>query len=433
MGKSKKRNRSRSTSGERKLKKRIEKLEKELKEEKYFHKHRPRSRRRNSSSSSHSRSRSPIRGATTFETDKKKGEVRHRSRRHSGSGSNLSPKSCTSSTFRRLSVDRRLNSPARARFSRDRDLHSTASTSGIRYALTESNINLDRQTEDDILSLHDTGLEEVAIETDLPENILQILGDDPNLTKKHSFVLHDAIQSRWSHILCHGLDKESKITLLARHNVPENCPLLEPPKINPEIVPILSQAYLKRDTCHAHYQEQIAKGLSALGKAINPVLENTQNASSSSEDSLLPSLIDAGRILADLFRSISSTRRTLITQTVNKGVKDIIEKTTPGEFLFGPNLGEKIQTAKSLERAGRDLRPPTSAFPQAASFSEGRGGASRPYHLASQRTTQSLGRRPQHYSRAPNLNIHRPAHPRRVMRPAKGQTPRRSQQSRFKR
>lgn len=84
-----------------------------------------------------------------------------------------------------------------------------------------------------------------------------------------------------------------------------------------------------------------------------------QNKPDIKED-ILPHLVDAGLILTNLFFEISVTRRNLITQTRSKSVRDTAIKTTPGEYLFGSDFGEKIKVAKGLERVAENLRPSTN-------------------------------------------------------------------------
>nr|CAI5822368.1 unnamed protein product [Callosobruchus analis] len=138
--------------------------------------------------------------------------------------------------------------------------------------------------------------------------------------------------------------------LTVRHNIPHNCNLLSAPKINLEVEPALTQAYLNRDNCYRRFQDHLGKGLSALGKGINSLLELSTNKECNQASDILPHLVDAGRILTGLFHDISITRRNLITNTFSRTVKVTAETTQPDEFLFGREFGEKVKTAQNLEK-----------------------------------------------------------------------------------
>nr|CAH7743070.1 unnamed protein product [Callosobruchus chinensis] len=134
---------------------------------------------------------------------------------------------------------------------------------------------------------------------DLPSTVLAILGDDPSAAKPGSYRLHKAVCTRWEHILTNGVGKENLLELHARHAIPDSCPLLSPPKINPEIQLALTPAYITRDHCHQRFQNQVSRGLLALGKDMNTLLEPSADASAICPNEVLPHLVDAGRIFTD--------------------------------------------------------------------------------------------------------------------------------------
>lgn len=141
----------------------------------------------------------------------------------------------------------------------------------------------------------------------LPDDVIQILGEYPNSATMAAFNFHPALCSRWGHIIVHGLEKEERQKVLARHSVPDNMPTLTPPSVNPEVLPILSSLHAKRDASHVAIQDQLARGLSALGRATGITLESPTIPKLFSE-ALLSNLTDAGRTLADLTNLILLTR-----------------------------------------------------------------------------------------------------------------------------
>lgn len=194
-------------------------------------------------------------------------------------------------------------------------------------------------------------------DVDLPTEVLNLIGEDPDGTKVNGYTLHQALTARWSKILSSGLSKEKKEQLIAKCCVPDNCKTLIPPLVNKEIVPCLSGAYIKRDSCYVNFQDQLGRGLASLGKGIDAVLEKGQDISPNLREKILPSLTEAGQIFSNLFFDISQTRRTLILPMLSKSVKEVVETSVPGEYLFGDGLAEKVKEAKILEKTAKDLRP----------------------------------------------------------------------------
>ncbi|KAJ8909370.1 hypothetical protein NQ315_008936 [Exocentrus adspersus] len=153
---------------------------------------------------------------------------------------------------------------------------------------------------------------------DLSEETLKVLGKDPNKTPVPQFTYHETI-----------------VTWI-------------PPKINPEVRVHMSTQHISRDNTHLQYQTELGQGLNALGKALNVLLEEDRNLPQSLKDKLLPNMVESGKILTHLFNNISQTRRRLILPSLDKQVKELVEKIPPGEYLFGPDLGEKSQKFKSV-------------------------------------------------------------------------------------
>ncbi|CAG9761375.1 unnamed protein product [Ceutorhynchus assimilis] len=112
----------------------------------------------------------------------------------------------------------------------------------------------------------------------------------------------------------------------------------------------MSALHKKRDSGYSAIQNQISHGLSALGQGLKITLEEGNNFPKELKENLMTPLWDSGKILTNLFFSLSQTRRTLISQTVNRQVKDIIEKSVPDTSLFGLDFGEKIKSARMLEK-----------------------------------------------------------------------------------
>lgn len=260
--------------------------------------------------------------------------------------------------------------------------------------------NIYEDTPDDLLLIHNDVV--------LPDDMLDLLGENPEAIKAKHFTLHEALASRWRHTIINGLKKDNCSDLLNKYEVPVNLKELLAPKLNPEILAILSKPNGARDASNAEVQNQLGKGLVALGKAISTVLKDN-SLTKENKEVLLENLGDSGRILTNLFHRVSVTRRNLITPLLNKNIKELIDKSLPGDLLFGGDLGEKVKLAKNLETASKDLKLPASSSSSFRVQNRGGGGG------GSIRKATSL-------QNVQNLNFQRPVRRVRETRQTRAQT-----------
>lgn len=74
---------------------------------------------------------------------------------------------------------------------------------------------------------------------------------------------------------------------------------------------------------------------------------------------------------------MSMARRHRIFSFLCKTVKELVGKSPPGEFLFGPSLGDQVKGVKTLEKLGKELQAPILTENR---FSKKKGkGAQTPY------------------------------------------------------
>lgn len=251
---------------------------------------------------------------------------------------------------------------------------------------------------------------EIHSETEMDQDWLQLLGDDPKNTEETNFSLHEAVSSRWGHILSKGLPSEVRETLNKTHVIPSNCDSLSPPEINSEVLNILPTFHAKRDKSHLQMQRQLAHGLSALGKGISLLLQEKALPKEQKEN-LLACLGDSGKILTDLFHHCTYLRRTLLLPQMSKAAKDVAEKTAPGRYLFGMDFSEKVKELKVVEKASKDLKSSTPASSSRAPV---------PHNAQKQGEGKSYQRRTRATAPQESLNRNRPVRFPRESRPQKG-------------
>lgn len=200
---------------------------------------------------------------------------------------------------------------------------------------------------------HDSGSEKVE-KIALPEDILSLLGEPKKCGLKLGDPVHIDIAARWDGILKQGLDTETKNALISKYPPVANCSSMQAPKINPEVKGAATEAALRRDDRLVEKQNQITACLSAVGKILTSLLEKSGQGV---EDRHLIELAgDTGRLLADMHFSESESRRILVGASLNKKFKGAMGDAPPDEWLFGSDLGERLKTAKSLERSTLELK-----------------------------------------------------------------------------
>lgn len=232
------------------------------------------------------------------------------------------------------------------------------------------------------LLLHD-------VNDEISEDTRNILGPDPTKQTRSAFTIHKAVEPIWTHILGFGLSKDESDKLFSKYSLPENCTLLTPPRVNPEVDASMNNLHTVRDQTHLHYQTQLGIVLASLGSALNVLLQEERNFPKHIRDPILTNIADSGRMLCSLVNEISHKRRQLIFPLMNKQIRPIVESLPPGEFLFGSGLGEKIQAIKTMEKVGKDIRftQPSHYRQQNTPFpfqrKKGGGGAERPHTTTS--------------------------------------------------
>lgn len=189
----------------------------------------------------------------------------------------------------------------------------------------------------------------------LPEEVLKALGKRIAPDKIIGPAIHEDISERWLEVLKKGLTSNDRSEILKKHPIPENCTLMDAPKLNPELKAAATEAAITRDIRIASKQERIAGCLTASGRALSIAL----NGNGDAENLLIIEyLCDTGKLLSDLQREESSVRKSLILTGVNGPIKEMIQNSDVDEWLCGKNLEEKLKSVKSVERSLKDLKPP---------------------------------------------------------------------------
>ncbi|BES99068.1 Retrotransposon protein [Nesidiocoris tenuis] len=191
----------------------------------------------------------------------------------------------------------------------------------------------------------------------LPDDIKQIMGDDPHNKTPVTVLIHQSIASRWSHILRNGIPRDELSSLLESLPVPSNLPELSAPKLNPEISEIINNPQKTKDSYYTSLQDRTAAGLSALAQALSVFIVESENLDGKIKDEVLPKIWEAGRIFASLFHRLSMSRRSNILPSLHPTVKKLVLGVNPSDHLFGENLAERIKAKRGIEGLAKVLKP----------------------------------------------------------------------------
>ncbi|XP_063616235.1 uncharacterized protein LOC134789595 [Cydia splendana] len=194
-----------------------------------------------------------------------------------------------------------------------------------------------------------------ATEPPLDPTLLAALGESTSDTPEYGTSVHDSLANLWLPILKKGLAKENKDTLLKEYLIPNNCKLLQAPKLNAEISAAVTEVVRGRDKKYVAVQQQLGQGIAAVSQAMD-VLLKTEN-----KVEALKYLSDGCRILSDAHNFFTKDRIKLITPSLEKNFLHVIQDAERDESLFGNTLSEKIKASKAIERQGQQIKKTVSA------------------------------------------------------------------------
>lgn len=129
---------------------------------------------------------------------------------------------------------------------------------------------------------------------------------------------------------------------------------MSPPLLNPEVKDAINSSVVRRDERLTSIQKQIDTTLAAIGLAITSIL---REGGGGQYYTILQSLGDAGRLLADLHCTKTRARRELALINLDSQVKDAFTSAPVTNYLFGDNLDERVTAAKNLKKFSQGLKP----------------------------------------------------------------------------
>lgn len=188
---------------------------------------------------------------------------------------------------------------------------------------------------------------------DLDPDILSALGEVSEDVPKFGEKIHDNLARLWLPILRKGIEKEAKEKLMKQYQIPENCTLLQAPKLNPEIAATISDTTRTKDKRVESAQQQLGLGITALNKGLSLLLEN-----GAERVKAIKFLSDSSRLLCDLHHVETDVRKKFMTPGLDKAFLNLIQDVDRDETLFGQTLSDKIKASKAIEKQGLQIKKP---------------------------------------------------------------------------
>lgn len=189
---------------------------------------------------------------------------------------------------------------------------------------------------------------------DLDPELLSALGEVTDDSPKFGEKIHGNLASLWLPLLRKGLPKDSKEKILKEYLIPENCTLLQAPKLNAEISAAITEMARNRDKKIETAQQQLGIGITAVNRAMSILLTGDDKIKA------IKILSDSCRILSDLHYCETQARTKMIAPGLAKPFLNIIQDTERDEMLFGSKLPEKIKASKVIEKQGLQIKKPVS-------------------------------------------------------------------------
>lgn len=127
---------------------------------------------------------------------------------------------------------------------------------------------------------------------------MKVLGVDLNESKFKEVKYRPELKNTWSKWIKEGLPEKNKKEIMELYNRKGEL-YTEAPKMNLEIVPLLSEIAKKRDQHFLETQNCVGTALTALGAAVTMLIDPPEEGLD--EDIFTDYLSHAGQILTDVF------------------------------------------------------------------------------------------------------------------------------------
>ncbi|XP_011676926.2 uncharacterized protein LOC105444406 [Strongylocentrotus purpuratus] len=151
--------------------------------------------------------------------------------------------------------------------------------------------------------------------------------------------LHDDIAQSMTYLMSNKLEEKSLDEAAEKYLSPENCELLDTPRVNTIIWENLRSATRNKDLKIQYIQKSLTKGLCAFARSLNPATMTQEQH-------------DALALLCNANYGLNSMRKNLIKPDLNPLFHHLCRPTYPvTKHLFGEDLGRQVKELQEQQKA----------------------------------------------------------------------------------
>ncbi|CAK1588902.1 unnamed protein product [Parnassius mnemosyne] len=191
-----------------------------------------------------------------------------------------------------------------------------------------------------------------SAEPELDPDLLSALGESTSDSPDYGDDIHGNLSQLWLPLLKKGMPIPSKDILIKDYPIPDNCRLLQAPKLNAEISAAVPDMVRNRAKTLTASQQQLGTGITAINRGMDLLLKSDNKVLA------MKHLSNGCRLLCDSHYLTTQARVKLITPSLDKAFLNIVKESERDESLFGSSLSEKIKAAKAIEKQGLSIKKP---------------------------------------------------------------------------
>ena len=151
--------------------------------------------------------------------------------------------------------------------------------------------------------------------------------------------LHDDIAQSMTYLMSNKLEEKSLDEAAEKYLSPENCELLDTPRVNTIMWENLRSATRNKDLKIQYIQKSLTKGLCAFARSLNPATMTEEQH-------------DALALLCNANYGLNSMRKDLIKPDLNPLFHHLCRPTYPvTKHLFGEDLGRQVKELQEQQKA----------------------------------------------------------------------------------
>ncbi|XP_032457051.1 uncharacterized protein LOC100121055 isoform X1 [Nasonia vitripennis] len=123
----------------------------------------------------------------------------------------------------------------------------------------------------------------------------------------------------------------------------------------------MTEIAIKRDAFFVNHQTLAGSALSQVSAVLQAIFnDDTQPVQ---RDDILEKLSSSVKLLAELIRTLSATRKSFITPGFEKNMRSTLEKAIPEQYLFGNKIQELVTGTEALVKVSKQIKAPPAKKP----------------------------------------------------------------------